>query len=287
MVFPQIDIPCFVQADRTRLKQVLINLLSNAIKYNRERGTVEVSCARTAQGRYRVSVKDTGAGLNPEKLAQLFQAFNRLGQEGSGQEGTGIGLVVAKQLIELMGGEIGVESTVGVGSVFWFELAAGVAPNLPMEDSKPKEAARRPPEGEVRMRKLLYVEDNPANLLLVQQIIARRPDLVLLTAMTGNLGIELARANQPEVVLMDINLPDITGIEVLRILREDPATAHIPIVAISANAMPHDIAKGMHAGFFRYLTKPIIVDEFGDALNAALAFADQAPAQDEPVGPAS
>jgi CheY-like chemotaxis protein len=137
------------------------------------------------------------------------------------------------------------------------------------------------------MRKLLYVEDNPANLLLVEQIIARRPDLVLLTAMTGKLGIELARGSRPEVVLMDINLPDINGIEVLRILREDPATAHIPIVAISANAMPHDIAKGMHAGFFRYLTKPIIVDEFSDALVSALAFADHTPARDEPVGPSS
>ncbi len=125
MTFPRFDIPYFVRADRTRLKQVLINLLSNAIKYNSEQGTVEVTCTESAPGRIRVSIRDTGAGLSPEKLAQLFQPFNRLGQEAGGEEGTGIGLVVAKRLVELMGGVIGVESTVGVGSVFWFELICG------------------------------------------------------------------------------------------------------------------------------------------------------------------
>jgi PAS domain S-box-containing protein len=275
MTFPQFDLPCFVEADRTRLKQVLINLLSNAIKYNQANGTVVVDVDRVkgAPGRVRVSVKDSGAGLPPDMLMQLFQPFNRLGQERSAEEGTGIGLVMSKRLVELMGGEIGVESTVGFGSIFWFELNSATAPHLAADLAGP--AAN--PQGLVphgsSQRTLLYVEDNPANLKLIEQLIARRPDMLLLTARDGDLGIQLARARQPEVILMDINLPGISGIEALKILREDPATAHIPIVALSANAMPRDIEKGLHAGFFGYLTKPIKVDEFMQTLDVALEFA--------------
>ena len=273
ITFPQFDITWFVHADQTRVKQVLINLLSNAIKYNREQGTVEVKCTASTPGRIRVSIRDTGAGLSPEELAQLFQPFNRLGQEAGDEEGTGIGLVVAKQLVELMGGEIGVESTVGVGSVFWFELTSVAAPQLAVEVVEAAAPAEpQVPEG-APLRTLLYVEDNPANLKLVEQIIARRPDLRLLTAVNGRLGIEVARASQPEVILMDINLPDINGFEALKILREDPATAHIPVVALSANAMPRDIEKGLEAGFFRYLTKPIKINEFMDMLHVTLEFA--------------
>jgi PAS domain S-box-containing protein len=273
--FPQFDLPCFVHADRTRLKQVLINLLSNAIKYNREQGRVEVTYSRSTPGRVRISVQDTGAGLAPDKIEQLFQPFNRLGQEDSGEEGTGIGLVVAKQLIQLMGGVIGVDSTVGVGSVFWFELSAGVEPQDAVESFIPKGPALRTTEDGVRKRTLLYVEDNPANLSLVEQLISRSPDLQMLTAGTGKLGIKLARANQPEVILMDINLPDISGVEALHLLRQDPDTAHIPVVAISANAMPYDIEKGLKAGFYRYLTKPIKINEFNETIQAALAFAEE------------
>jgi len=274
LTFPQFEAPCFVHADRTRLKQVVINLLSNAIKYNRERGSVEVSYGRPTAGRVRISVKDSGEGLTPEKVEQLFQPFNRLGQEGSGEEGTGIGLVVAKQLIQLMGGVIGVESTVGVGSIFWFELNVGVESQVPAESFSPHRPSARPkPSGE-RKRTLLYVEDNPANLSLVEQLVARNHDLQLLTAGTGKLGVKLARANLPEVILMDINLPDISGVEALRILLLDPATAHIPVIAISANAMPYDIENGLKAGFFRYLTKPIKINEFHDTLNTALAYAE-------------
>jgi CheY-like chemotaxis protein len=255
------------------VKQVLINLLSNAIKYNRERGTVEVTCAVTSPEHIRISVKDTGAGLPPEKMTQLFQPFNRLGQEGSAEEGTGIGLVMSKRVVEQMKGVIGVESAVGVGSVFWFELLLTPAPTptaAPAESTLAVPA--RVPAGAAQ-RTLLYVEDNPANLALVMQLIGRRSDIRLLTAVTGTLGIELARSTRPDMILMDINLPGISGIEALKILREDPATAHIPIVALSANAMPRDIKKGLEAGFFYYLTKPIKVSEFMDTVDVALEFA--------------
>jgi PAS domain S-box-containing protein len=276
MTFPRFDNLFYVHADRTRVKQVMINLLSNAIKYNRIGGAVIVECVPSAENRVRVSVKDTGAGLAPEQLAQLFQPFNRLGQETSTEEGTGIGLVVTKQLVELMGGVIGVESSVGAGSVFWFELAAAGAPELVLGSIGAIDADERDHVAAHALssqRTLLYVEDNPANLTLVEQLIARRSDLKLLTAIDGHLGIQLARAYQPDVILMDINLPGISGFGALKILHEDPATAHIPVIALSANAVPRDIEKGLEAGFFRYLTKPIKVLEFMDALDVALHYA--------------
>jgi PAS domain S-box-containing protein len=275
MTFPPRDIPHFVDADRTRLKQVLINLLSNAIKYNQPNGTVMVDYTMTTPSRIRVSVRDTGAGLPPDMLLQLFQPFNRLGQERSTEEGTGIGLVMSKRLVELMGGVIGVDSTVGLGSVFWFELNATAEPQLGMDMALPAATAPDRIRIGAPKRTLLYVEDNPANMKLVEQLIARRPDMRLLSARDGNVGIELARTHQPEVILMDINLPGISGIEALKILREDPATAHIPVVALSANAMPRDVDKGLQAGFFRYLTKPIKVAEFMETLEVALEFAAQ------------
>jgi PAS domain S-box-containing protein len=275
MEFPLFDLPCYVDADRTRLKQVLINLLSNAIKYNQPNGTVVVEMNRTDgdSDRVRISVKDSGAGLAPDKLAQLFQPFNRLGQERSTEEGTGIGLVMSKRLVELMGGEIGVESAVGSGSVFWFELNGAVVPQLAADNAEPTVSPQAQVQRGVPLQTLLYVEDNPANLNLIEQLIARRPDMRLLSARDGAQGIHLARTKQPEVILMDINLPGISGIEALRILREDPTTAHIPVVALSANAMPRDIERGLQAGFFRYLTKPIKVNEFMLTLDVALEFA--------------
>jgi len=279
MTFPRFDKSYFVLADRTRVKQVLINLLSNAIKYNVKQGTVEVKYTACTPGRIRVNIRDTGAGLPPEQLAQLFQPFNRLGQEAGGEEGTGIGLVVAKRLVELMGGVIGVESTVGVGSVFWFEFTAVAEPCLSMEEGEAVASAQLTAPRGARLHTLLYVEDNPANLKLVEQIIARHPDMHLLTAVNGTLGIDIARASQPDVILMDINLPGINGFDALKILRSDPATAHIPVVAVSANAMPLDVQRGLKAGFFRYITKPIKVNEFMQALDVALEFAGQGAGQ--------
>jgi CheY-like chemotaxis protein len=274
--FPALAAPSFVHADRTRLKQVMINLLSNAIKYNRDDGAVTVSCGAGPKGTVRVSIADTGAGLSPAQLGQLFQAFNRLGQEGREQEGTGIGLVVSKRLIELMGGAIGVDSVVGRGSVFWFELAAIDAPTL-SEDRSHVTAPAQVSQA-VKLRTVLYVEDNPANRALVAQIITRVPGVRLLTAVDGLAGIELARSARPDVILMDINLPGISGIEAMNILRADPATARIPVLALSANALPRDVARGLEAGFFGYITKPIKVKDFIHSLTVAL---------DAPVRPAA
>jgi len=279
MTFPQLDASCFVQADRTRVKQVLINLLSNAIKYNRKQGTVEVTCTASNAERIRISVKDTGGGLPPEKLAQLFQSFNRLGQEARSEEGTGIGLVVSKRLVELMGGVIEVKSSVGVGSVFSIELLLTTAPTLAVVTSESADIVPAQAPIGAPQRTLLYVEDNPANMKLVEKLMAQRADIHLLGAINGTLGVEMAREFLPEVILMDINLPGMNGIEAMKILREDPATAHIPIVALSANAMPRDIAKGLEAGFFRYLTKPIRVKELMDTLDEALEFAEKGMAQ--------
>ena len=270
ITFPRFEVPAFIRADRTRVKQVLINLLFNAIKYNKPGGTVDVVCTLRPPHSIRISVRDTGPGLSAEQLAQLFQPFNRLGRESGAEEGTGIGLMVTKRLVDLMGGAIGADSTVGEGSVFWIELGLTAAPQLVDRQAGPAAQLRPPlPEG-TPLRTILYVEDNPANLELVEQLVARRPDLRMLSAADGALGIEFARACQPELILMDINLPGISGIEALKILRADPLTAHIPILALSANAAARDIEKGLEAGFFSYLTKPIKVDQFMEALDAAL-----------------
>jgi PAS domain S-box-containing protein len=274
VTFTLFDAPCFVKADRTRLKQVLINLLSNAIKYNRAAGTVAVSCVMNSSGRIRICVEDSGEGLSPEKKAQLFQPFNRLGQEASTEQGTGIGLVMTKRLVELMGGVIDVESTVGKGSVFSIELKLTDEPQAIAHEGDAMDVAQARVPTDAHARTLLYVEDNPANLMLVEDLIARRPDIRLLSARDGIRGIEIARASLPDVILMDINLPGISGIRALKILADDPITAHIPVVALSANAMPHDIEKGLEAGFFRYLTKPIKINEFMATLDVALKFAE-------------
>jgi CheY-like chemotaxis protein len=277
MKFPRFDRPLFVNADRTRMKQVLINLFFNAVKYNKPGGSVDVECSQSVAGTVRISVRDTGAGLSAEQLSQLFQPFNRLGKENSAEEGTGIGLVVTKRLVELMGGAIGVDSTIGTGSVFWVELAlAGMPQFAGQEAGQAAQVHAAVPSGSP-IRTLLYVEDNPANLELVEQLIARRSDLRLLSAADGNLGIEFARAYLPELILMDINLPGLSGIDAMQILRLDPATAHIPIIALSANAVPRDVEKALDAGFFNYLTKPIVVSQFMAALDAALAGPNSAP----------
>jgi PAS domain S-box-containing protein len=270
MTFPRLETPYYVKADRTRVKQVLINLLFNAIKYNRAAGAVVVECVPSPPDSIRIRVRDTGMGLSADQIAQLFQPFNRLGKEASVEEGTGIGLVVTKRLVELMGGAIGVESTVGVGSTFWIDLGLATAQQFTAPEAAQLSLVPAQSPEALPRRTLLYVEDNPANLELVEQLIARRPDLRLLSAADGNLGVEFARAYLPDVILMDIHLPGLSGIEALKILRADPTTAHIPIIALSANAVPRYIEMGLDAGFFDYLTKPIKVNLFMEALDVAL-----------------
>ncbi|WP_421045704.1 ATP-binding protein [Paraburkholderia sp. A1RI-2L] len=196
MSFPHVDAGCHVHADRTRFKQIVINLLSNAIKYNRPQGTVEVSCSMPAAERVRVSVSDTGASLSPQQLSQLFQPFNRLGQEAGTEEGTGIGLVVARRLTELMGGAIGVESTVGRGCAFWIELNTASAPEIATLAAARSVTAGAPAAGngaaEAPAHTVPYIEDNPANLKLVEQLVARCADMRMLSAVTGQRGVELA-----------------------------------------------------------------------------------------------
>ena len=272
MTFPILAQPCFVWADQTRLKQIIINLLSNAIKYNKKNGTVVVEIISDYSEVISICVKDSGAGLEAEKMAQLFQPFNRLGQEASGVAGTGIGLVVTKQLVELMDGVIGVKSTVGIGSEFWVELRTTAAPDLSAEEDKFAAPYEPKQTKETKLKTLLYIEDNPANMKLVEQLIALRSDIKLYTAVNATLGIALARSFIPDMILMDINLPGISGIEALKILLEDPTTSHIPVVALSANAMLRDIDIGIEVGFFRYLTKPIKVKEFMETIDVAIDF---------------
>ena len=271
VAFAPFEAGCSVDADPTRVKQVIINLLSNAIKYNKPGGAVCVTCAPSPPGSMRISVRDTGEGLTPGQLAQLFQPFNRLGQKVPGEEGTGIGLVVCKRLVDAMNGRIGVESTVGQGSVFWVELKLTTEAQAASYAAEPTGLVQEAQVlGEAPLHTLLYVEDNPANLLLVEEILLRRSDIHLLSARNANQGIRLARSFLPDVILMDVNLPDISGSSALKILADDPATAHIPVLALSADANPGDIEKGLLAGFFRYLTKPIKVNEFMKTLDEAL-----------------
>ena len=277
LLFPQ-DLKEWVVADRTRLRQVLLNLLSNAVKYNRDKGSVIVDVFTETAGSVRIAVQDTGAGLRPDQLASLFQPFNRLGQEAGKVEGTGIGLVVTKRLVELMGGTIAVKSTAGVGCVFSIELKAAAQVQAPVAAPASSEAAgvatRVAPEIDAARPLVLHVEDNPANLRLVREILDLRGDLRQISAPDARLGIDLARAHLPQIILLDINLPGLSGLEALALLRADPATARIPVVAITANAMAGDVSRGLAAGFFRYVTKPIDMARLNDAVDAALAAAE-------------
>ena len=281
-----------VHADRTRLKQALINLLSNAIKYNSADGSVRVLFNTDTPNRLRICIEDSGSGLTAEKIGQLFQPFNRLGQESRSEPGTGIGLVMTKQLVELMGGSIGVNSTVGKGSVFWIEMdrvgehdvpaqqnpgarnslgaraQAAVRAGLGAATAEPSVALSR--RNLAGLYTLLYVEDNAANLLLVEELMGRRPDVRLVTARDGISGLAQARSNLPDVILLDTQLPDVSGMDLLRILVNDPQTARIPVVVLSANAMPGDIQAGLDAGCFHYLTKPVRVKELMQTLDQAL-----------------
>ena len=260
-----------VRADRVRLKQVLLNLLSNGVKYNSENGKLTLECIYGNDSQVRINVKDTGSGISTEQQARLFMAFDRLDVDQAEIEGTGIGLVITKNIVELMDGEIGVESHPGKGSNFWITLPGEATSPVDYSETDAIKAHKQlfQPRSN-REFTVLYVEDNPANLRLVAQLLGRRPDIHLWSAHEPLLGLELAEEHKPDLILLDINLPGMDGYEVLRLLRQRESTKHTPVMAISANAMPKDIVKGNEAGFNEYITKPINVVALLEAIEKML-----------------
>lgn len=262
----------FVKADKTRLRQALLNLLSNATKYNDPGGSVTLACAAGEGGRLRFTVSDTGHGIPAEYQGKVFTPFNRLAAEGSEAEGTGIGLSITRQLVELMGGTIGFSSAEGKGSTFWFELPTATEEE---RESWSRDRAKRADRGmaapiDLPPCTVLYVEDNPANLQLMEMVLGRVGDLTLHSAPTAEIGIDMAKAVRPDLILMDINLPGMNGLEALKILRNTPATKGIPVVAVSANAMPHDIKIAEDAGFGGYITKPFNIPDVMSTISREL-----------------
>ncbi len=259
-----------VRADPTRLKQVFINLMSNAIKFNQEGGSVTLEYDVLQNDMVRINVTDTGRGIQKEKLNSLFRPFNRLGIKNTEVEGTGIGLSIVKQLMELMGGSISVESGSGKGSKFSILLPAATELSLEKEASVVTPVLKTTAQQEKQRYTLLYIEDNPANLKLVEQIILSRPDIKLLSAPQAQMGIDLARSYAPDLILMDINLPGMDGITAMKKLKNDKETQEIPVIAVSANAMKTDIANAMTAGFQSYIVKPFDLKNFMQVIDQYL-----------------
>jgi two-component system sensor histidine kinase/response regulator len=267
-----IDNDLHLLADRQRLKQVLLNLLTNAVKYTAVGGRVTVSVQHSASGKKRLIVTDTGAGIAKEKLARLFTPFDRLDVEQSGVEGTGLGLALCQRLMHAMGGDIGVHSVIDEGTAFWIDLPAVESPlkALPKSMEVASDDASRAEGG-----RILYIEDNLSNLTLVEQMLAEQPHIELLTAMQGSLGLDLARKHQPDLILLDLHLPDLPGHEVLARLRADRLTREIPVVVISADATTRQIQRLLAAGARNYLTKPLDIGEFFRVIDETMHGADR------------
>ena len=263
----------WVRADRARLKQVLLNLLSNAVKYNRDNGHVAVS-VRSRGNDVRIEVSDTGPGIPAEMRDEIFEPFSRLDQERSGIEGTGIGLTITRRLVQVMGGRIGVDSEAGRGSTFWIELPAAEGQRAKASTKVRRLMAPCAPiaraNGDKNRRLVLYVEDNPANLKLMEEVITNVAGLGMISARSAELGLELARRHRPDIILMDINLPGMNGIQATEVLRTDDQTQGIPVVAVSARAMTDDLKRARKAGFHSYLTKPIDVASVVNTLRSAI-----------------
>lgn len=250
----------YVKGDFTRMKQILSNLLSNAIKYNVAAGKVTLDSSPGPDGFWRYTVIDTGFGIEDHQQDQLFQPFNRLNAENSDIEGTGIGLTITKHLVELMGGEIDFESTLGEGSIFWVDipLSDDVIPHTPQKTEKLEDKS---PEDLKSEKKILYVEDNPANMRLMRELLSQMANIRFMEAGTAEEGLEMMHTHRPDLVLMDINLPGMDGFEALKVIQEDEALKDTPVVALTANAMPRDVERGRERGFVAYLTKPIDVTQ--------------------------
>ena len=260
----------FVVADRTRLKQVLLNLVSNAIKYNRPQGHVHIACNAEAET-VRIDIRDNGPGLSAGQAARLFQAFERLDAVRTGVEGAGLGLALSKHLMDVMGGEIGLESRVGEGSTFWLRLPLAQAPAGPGARQFLAAPTRGDSLPSTRLRKVLYIEDNPVNVLLMEAMLARVAGLQMISAPLPLLGLQMVADEHPDLILLDIQLPGMDGFEVLRRLRLNETSRSVPVIAVSANAMARDVEHGLAAGFVRYLTKPLDMHELLAAVEDALA----------------
>jgi two-component system sensor histidine kinase/response regulator len=267
------DATVHVLADRQRFKQVLLNLLTNAVKYTPSSGSVTVSYAANGNEKLRIQVRDDGPGIAKEKLARLFTPFDRLGAELSNVEGTGLGLVLSQRLIHAMGGAIGVESAHGQGSTFWVELPRTKSP-LEQTRSVKTTNTKRQRRADTEKRRLLYIEDNLSNLTLIEEILEERPEIELLSAMQGQVGLDLARQHSPDLILLDLHLPDLPGWEVLSQLKTGETTSDIPVVVVSADATTSQIKRLMKAGALSYLTKPLDVTEFFRVLDDTLVTND-------------
>jgi signal transduction histidine kinase/CheY-like chemotaxis protein len=257
----------FIFADRQRLKQILLNLVGNGIKYNRQGGSVSISCFQPVRGTLRIQVTDTGPGIAADQFDLLFAPFERLGAEQTSVPGTGVGLALSRGLAEAMGGKLDVESTLGRGSTFWVEFPMVESPVKIYEEATQR-AARADEGGPLTV---LHIEDNLANVELVERVLAQRPELTVVPAMQGRMGVDLARRHHPVLILLDLNLVDLPGAEVLQILRDDPATADIPVAIVSADAMPRQVQRLLSSGAVAYLTKPIDIHRLLEIVDDAVA----------------
>ena len=251
---------CFVEADPLRLKQVVLNLISNAIKFNKPNGSVIVSYEKQDGGMMRLGIKDTGSGISEDKKDKLFKPFERLGMQPEQIEGTGIGLTITKQLVELMNGTIGFESTAGEGSFFYVNFPISTKTQLPTQVAKRAEPVQS--SSTHNRKRILYIEDIPANVELVRQLLAQRKGVEFLSASTAIAGIEIARSEAPDLILMDIHMPGMDGLTAFKELQKIQGTKNIPVIALTADAMDGDIKKALNMGFKGYTTKPIDVLKF-------------------------
>ncbi len=268
-----VELPAIL-ADSGRFRQILVNLSSNAIKYNREKGSVILNSAPSPDrdSLLRFSITDTGRGIEADHIADLFEPFNRLGEEAGEIEGSGIGLTITRMLVTLMNGRIGVESEIGIGSTFWIDLPLASPADIKATASRGDVISEDVDAYAVTGGKhtILYVEDNPNNLRLMEEVMGRFPNVTLLSASTGEEGLKMARDQYPDLIILDINLPGMDGFEALREIQRFDDTRNIPVIALSASAMPKDITRGLRAGFQNYLTKPIDIPKMVRAVNVAL-----------------